>query len=411
MALTRRSYLFLQGPATDFFGRLGKALAARGHRVAGVSFCVGDVLLWRDAGALHAHRGRVEALAPALEALIEREAVTDLVMLGDTRPVHAVAQQVARARGLVTHVWEEGYVRPHWLTLERGGINGYSRLPRDPAWYRTVAARLGPAPQPKLRGNPVWLLGAWELAYKLPGVLNPLLYPGYRTHRPQMSPLEFMGWGWRFAWQPLRERRDRARWQCVRAGDQPVFLLPLQLDGDGQITHHSPFGTVARAIETVVQSFARHAPTDAILVVKNHPLDTGWSRHARQVRRWAERLGVADRVVFFETGHWPEMLARCAGVVVVNSTVGTLALAAGVPVVALGKAVYDLPGLTHQGGLDAFWRAPTPPDAELFAAFFRVVVHATQVPGSFYRRAGQDAAIAAAVPIMEAPQSPLEALL
>ncbi|OYU78090.1 MAG: hypothetical protein CFE32_03120 [Alphaproteobacteria bacterium PA3] len=50
---------------------------------------------------------------------------------------------------------------------------------------------------------------------------------------------------------------------------------------------------------------------------------------------------------------------------------GTLALARGGPVVVLGKAVYDLPGLTFQDGLDRFWTEATAPDAATFAAFRR----------------------------------------
>jgi capsular polysaccharide export protein len=55
--------------------------------------------------------------------------------------------------------------------------------------------------------------------------------------------------------------------------------------------------------------------------------------------------------------------------VCVNSTSGTLALETGIPVVVLGDAVYDVPGITHQSGLDRFWRDPERPDPELYAAF------------------------------------------
>ena len=50
------------------------------------------------------------------------------MLYGDTRPVHAAAVMAARARGLCVHVFEEGYLRPWWVTYERGGTNGHSRL-------------------------------------------------------------------------------------------------------------------------------------------------------------------------------------------------------------------------------------------------------------------------------------------
>jgi capsular polysaccharide export protein len=64
-----------------------------------------------------------------------------------------------------------------------------------------------------------------------------------------------------------------------------------------------------------------------------------------------------------------ELSASAAGMVCVNSTSGTLALENGIPVVVLGDAVYDVPGITHQSGLDGFWSEPERPDAELYAAF------------------------------------------
>lgn len=406
----KRFFLFLQGCTCPFFHVLGRALGTRGHRVGRVSFNVGDALMWR-AGPHWAYRRGIEGWEAWLREFVAREGVTDLVMLGDTRPHHSIALGVARESALRTHVWEEGYFRPAWLTLERDGINGYSRLPRDPQWYRRQAARLAdPGEHPPI-ANPLWRLAAWELAYHLPSALNPLLYPGYRTHRPVTSPVELAGWAWRFARMPFYRRRDLESLRALFRSKRHFFLFPLQLDGDGQITHHSRFGRVERAIAAVLESFAAHAPGEHWLVIKNHPLDTGLEGYGRVVKRLARTLGVEDRVLFLESGYMPPILRRSAGVVVVNSTVGTAALAAGRPLIALGKAIYDMPGLSFQGGLYAFWREAAPPDPGLFAAFRRVVIQTTQVNGSFYRREGCVQAATQAVPLMEAERSPLEELL
>lgn len=61
-------------------------------------------------------------------ALVADKRITDIVLYGDTRPVHAQAVAIAREIGLTVHVFEEGYLRPHWITYERGGSNGHSRL-------------------------------------------------------------------------------------------------------------------------------------------------------------------------------------------------------------------------------------------------------------------------------------------
>ena len=91
-----------------------------------------------------------------------------------------------------------------------------------------------------------------------------------------------------------------------------------------------------------------------------------------------------------------------SGTVTVNSTVGTLALACGLPVVVLGKAVYDIAGLTFQRELDEFWKAPTPPDAGLFDAFRRVLAARCLIPGSFFNEAGLRLAVDGAIERLEA---------
>ena len=54
--------------------------------------------------------------------------MTDIVLYGDTRQIHAEAIKIATKRNVQIHVFEEGYLRPYWVTYERGGSNGHSRL-------------------------------------------------------------------------------------------------------------------------------------------------------------------------------------------------------------------------------------------------------------------------------------------
>ena len=143
-------------------------------------------------------------------------------------------------------------------------------------------------------------------------------------------------------------------------------------------------------------------PLEAVVIVKLHPLDSGLIDWAAITGYLAVELGIADRVIILDGGDMGALLARKPAVVTVNSTVGTLALACGLPVVALGKAVYDIAGLTFQGELDDFWRAPTPPDAVLFDAFRRVLAARCLIPGSFFNEAGLRLAVEAAIERLEA---------
>ncbi len=65
-------------------------------------------------------------------------------------------------------------------------------------------------------------------------------------------------------------------------------------------------------------------------------------------------------------------------------------------------AIYGIPELTFQFGLDRFWREGAPPNAEVFDAFRRVVAARSQINGSFYSRDGLKLAVDGAVARLEA---------
>jgi capsular polysaccharide export protein len=75
---------------------------------------------------------------------------------------------------------------------------------------------------------------------------------------------------------------------------------------------------------------------------------------------------------------------QCRGMIIVNSTTGLIGMGCGIPVIALGRPIYSLPGLTFQGDLDDFWDHGVPADPVLLDAFRRVVAARTQINGGFY---------------------------
>jgi capsular polysaccharide export protein len=156
---------------------------------------------------------------------------------------------------------------------------------------------------------------------------------------------------------------------------------------------HSPFRSTADFIRHVVESFAAFAPEEARLIFKAHPLDPGLEPHGEIIARAAAAAGVGGRIEFIDDGDLNALLTRVAGVVTINSTSGLTALEHGRPTVVLGRAIYDIAGLTHRRGLDVFWTSPDPPDAERFAAFRRFEMASTQINGAYATRRGVNLAV------------------
>lgn len=397
-----RSFLFLQGNASWLFRRLGEALAARGHRVGRVNVCGGDRLFWgRDDWNASDYTGRREDFGAFIAQEYARRAVTDIILFGDTRAIHRAATQAARDAGIAVWVFEEGYLRPHWVTLERDGVNGFSRLPDDPDWYRETARDLGGFTGASAVGAGLRERIVYDFRWQAANYTQAWRYPRFRTHRPYPIWAEYASWTTRLAVLRRRQKQAAAVVADLLESGRRFHLFALQLDTDSQIRVHSPFGRLAAAIEAVMRDFAAHAPADGLLVIKNHPLDNGWISWPRLVARLARELDLGERVRFIDGGDLDALIDAAAGTVTVNSTVGMTALERGRPAICLGRAIYDVPGLTFNGPLAEFWHGAPPPDAALYDAFRRVVMHGCLVNGNFYTEAGVALAVEASIARLE----------
>jgi capsular polysaccharide export protein len=387
-----RAFLFLQGPHGPFFCRLGQRLREAGHGVERINLNGGDRCDWPNA---HDFRGRRESWASFLDQFLADYQITDLVLFGDSRPMHRIAHGVATMRGVLVHVMEEGYLRPDFVTLERHGVNGNSRLPRDPDYYRRHGAALPAFKLPdsfpgdfrtRLRTTTRYGFATFKQTWR---------FPHFVTHRPYSLVVEALGWTKRLILSPIDRSRTRRVMSVI--ADRPYYALPLQLNSDYQLRVHSSFGDMRAAVGYIIRSFARNAPADTLLVVKRHPLDPhviGW---AALVARMARSEGVGDRVLFQPGGDVMTLVAGSRGVVTVNSTVGTLALNIGIPVHVIGQAVYAIKGITSTGHLDNFWTNPRGPDIDLYEAFRRVIVDRCLLEGNFLSDQGQELILEGAV--------------
>ncbi len=398
------TFLFLQGIASPFFSDLGRALRERGHNVRRINFSSGDWLFWR--GPSDNYRGTSDGWQPYLETYFRKHGVTDLVLFGDCRPYHVAAMIVAKPLGLRIHVFEEGYVRPNWITCEQGGVNGNSSLPKSAEEIREIARRLPQQGRAMPQTGDMARRSFWDVSYNVANVAFPYLYPGFRSHRPNHIAREYSGWIKKFMRRGRTKRNAAEVNRIYTVIHADYFLLPLQLESDYQIRVHSPFLGVEAFMDRVIASFAKHSNPKSRLLVKLHPLDSGIMNWRKRARESGRRHGVNDRLDFIDGGDLQKLIEGSHGVVIVNSTVGMLSLECGRPTLATGDAIYNLPGLTHQGGIDTFWREPTAPDPDLMLDFRRVVMHRTQINGGFFSMPAIQKAVAGSVAKLESRLPP-----
>jgi len=238
-----RVFVFLQGPHGSFFPRLGAALRNLGYGVLRINFNGGERATWPGGTD---YVGRESNWPGYMRRFLQERRVTDLVLFGDARPKHASAIKAAKEIGARVHVFEEGYIRPDWVTLERDGVNGNSTLSRDPLWYVEQARDLPPVPKfapiQSFRAARGW--GAFF--YYAEFVLQYWRFPFHHSHRPSDPVAEGVEWLRRFRRREQEYARTEAALRNLDGADYVIF--PLQLDSDYQIRLHSDFGGMRPAI-------------------------------------------------------------------------------------------------------------------------------------------------------------------
>jgi len=377
--------LLLQGPMGPFFWRLRKDLEAAGADVHKVNLCAGDQFFYPRKA--HAFRGTLEGWPQFLTDLIATHRFDAVMLFGDCRPYHIIVPHVLRFLKVQIYVFEEGYLRPDFLTIERGGVNNFSSLPRDASFYRRYEPSPEEAPAPGHAPHSFFWWAVFAIVYAVANFAFAWRYPRYQHHRPLNPFHQGFLWArsaWRKLWFRFRERNILHALNEEKSGR--YFLVPLQVHTDSQLLVHSRFITITEFIELVLRSFAEYAEPDQCIVFKHHPMDRGHVDYGRVLKRLAEKYQLEGRVIYVHDLHLPTLLDHARGTVVINSTVGLSSVLHKTPVCVLGDSVYDLPGLTHQGSLDGFWNDPGVVDYPLFQRFRAWLLAHNQANGSFHQR-------------------------
>ncbi|MCQ4162528.1 capsular biosynthesis protein [Roseomonas sp. GC11] len=405
-----RCFLFLQGPITPFFDEVGAGLRALGHGVHRINLNLGDKLFWRGPGAVD-FRGTPAEWPAFVQDFMDRHGITDLVLLGEQRDYHKAAVAAAQARGITVAATDFGYIRPDWIVLERDGMNAASRFTRDPRAIISTGAAL-PPPDLTVRHRDNFTRQAlWDMAYHLASLL-PWPFPHYRSHLLQNPVRYYAGIGLRLLWRKADNRRADAILRRL-SGTGPLFLMAMQMESDFSIRAYSRYPDLDTALREVADSFAAHAPANAHLLVKVHPLDPGLKNWRRRIHAIAQEAGAPERIHYMGGGNLGAIVEQVQGTITVNSTVGLRSIIDHTPTFALGEAIYRIPGLVFSGPLDRFWTEAAPPDQALREGFLRCIAHCLHIRGVYYNRPGLDIAVRGAVARLHqgALNRPLEELM
>ena len=300
----RRRVLLLQGPGGLFFRKLAHYLRSAGCDVLQVNFNGGDEIFNSSINA-YSFRGSADQWPAWLEDLVWQERIESILLFGDCRPMHTAACRVAESLERQLLVFEEGYVRPGFVTCEADGVN--ARSPVAARFVQEQPPLLGLMPLPNIRRIRMpqvsrayrvvtqLAMGTQAAFYLLAMRVTRYRYPHYVHHKTFRLHEEFRAlllscarkvW-YRFTQTPLR----RALYGEL---GRHSFVVPLQVFNDSQITHHSRFVDQEQLVHEAICSFARGSRAEDHLVFKHHPMDRGHRHYGKIIQSVARQQGVSE---------------------------------------------------------------------------------------------------------------------
>jgi capsular polysaccharide export protein len=407
-----RVFLFLQGPHGPFFHRLGTMLRRAGATVWRVGFNAGDRAFWFHRNSYIPFQGQVSDWPDTFSDLVTAKGVTDIVLYGDVRPIHAEAVAEAKRRGITVHVFEEGYMRPYWVTYERGGSNGNSRLMnmsvtemQDALALSDMEAPLPPGHWGDMRQHVFYgALYHWFVMFRNRD------YRNFQPHREMTVAGEFRLYLKRLLLMPVHTVDRVQATLRIRFGGFPYHLALLQLEHDSSFQQHSSFGSMTEFLGEVIRGFAKGAPGHHHLVIKAHPLEDGRSPIRRTIRSLTSEHGLEGRVHYVRGGKLAQLLNDARSAVTVNSTAGQQVLWRGIPLKVFGRAVFAKPEFVSDQPLAEFFAGATRPDNRAYKDYRRYLLETSQLPGGFYSARGRRQLLRQVVDMMLSPEDPYEAL-
>lgn len=374
--------LFLQGPMGPFFRKLVSKLKDQGREAYKIDFNGGDA--WYSRGISSTpFTGTVQEWPDFLTAFVNDYKINSICVFGDCRLYHRLAKTVTEKLGINFYAFEEGYIRPNHLTLEKNGVNGYSEIAIDglPEWEDVDI------PDENVMGGTLLNRVRYCFLYYNMVHFQSKKFPHYEHHRTLVRSFETKSWFRALGRHYLYKFTEFGiQKNLIQHHDNQYFLVPLQVYNDAQLRFHSPYSSIEEFIRATLNSFKQYADKKDLIVFKHHPMDRGHCHYGELLDYLSVDLNLEGRIIYCHDQHLPTLLKHSKGVITINSTTAISAFYHSASVKVMGEAFYDIKGLCSQQSLDDFWKQPEPIDYELFLRLRNFLVNHGQVNASYNRK-------------------------
>lgn len=385
----KKNVLLLQGPAGPFFNRFKTFLKAQGVTVYKINLHLGEHIFYYENAILY--NGMPQEWYFFIRDFLFENDIKQVFCLGKNKFYNKTAMDVCLSNNIEFFVFEEGLIRPNFITLEKISEKSFS-LKNILDIHKVNLIDFVNPPCKSFRRIRLaynrYLQWQWTLIYGLGLGVNQFINPHYHHHLPYKGLRSFHKWVivalrlFISEYTPFKDIKNNS-W-CIK-NKKNYYIVALQINTDAAVVYNKMINSMNAFIEKVLVSFAKSAPKDTLIVLKHHPYDKGWNNYRSYIKKLEKQLRIEGRVKYIFNCDLSLTLKNSKGCVVLNSTLGMTALELGIPTVALSEdAYYNYEGLTYQMGIDNFWSDLQPPDHSVFALFYKNLIYHSQILGSFY---------------------------
>ena len=375
--------LFLMGPIGTFFARLSNYFERKNIKTYKISFPLFEYGFPRDR-RIFFNKEIIHFKEFLRDILIEKE-IKHIFMYGNVLIPHQYALEMLDelnkdGRNIQSHIFELGYLRPNFVTLEEKGVNYKSQFMLGKDFYnRQKTYREFPvALKSNIRIRKIWKL----ITFINHSFKNYKIVDFEHKLQPKPSYLWFQIKGFILKYFfYLREYKIKKN-SFYKSN---FFIVILQVYCDSQLTKGSNIKNNFDFIKSVIINFYNSGLKDTKLIFKHHPRDRGYNNYSKYIKKLSIKFDLVENIHYIHDYPLSKIFRnnKCKGTVLVNSTVGYQSLFHSIPVKSLGKSPYNFDGLTDQKDLVSFFKNPQKVNKQLFCKFYRYILENSQINGNF----------------------------
>ena len=366
--------LFLIGPIGTFFARLSNFLEKNDVKTYKILFPLHEYGFPKS--RVIKYSSNINFFEEFLRETIIKYKIRHIFMYGNVviphrKAIDLVEELNKKGQKIKTHIFELGYFRPNYVTLESKGVNYNSRFILDKEFF---SKQLPYEVFPTAKKHFFRVRKLWKAITFFNHCLKDYKIVDFE-HKLQPKPsylwFQIKGYLLKTIFRVLEYNLKK---NCFSTN--PFFIVILQVSTDSQITQGSNIKDNKKFIYKVIKDFAKSKLKNTYLVFKHHPRDRGYNNYVKEIKQIAKEFGISKNVFYIHDYFLSKVFTnpKCKGTVLINSTVGYQSLFHSIPVKAFGISPFNISGISYQKSLTSFFLDPGKVDQLLFSKFYRYIL-------------------------------------